>query len=120
MHLTIEKLINGDEEIIIYYQKSKEIWNNILDEIDINDVDKLAEQLTDKQLEFELNCGGQNLGQELMVVVGIAQFYSTDRGFENSLKKAKLVSEAFSISMCSLEVKYCAKEISRSYDLNDR
>lgn len=119
MNYTIERLLEGDTNITQYYQRAKQIWNKILESKDSEDVNKLAELLFEKQLQFESECGGRWMGQEIMAVVGIAQFYSTAVGFEDNLKKAKLVSNAFSRSFCSLEVKYYAKDISKYYNLEE-
>ena len=118
MHYTIELLLKEDPYIIQYYHNAKKKWNEILKKnLDI-DLDCLANILSSEQIWFEQNCGGRWIGQEIMVIVGITQFYSTKCGFEGeNLDNAKAVYNAFSKSFCSLEVKAWADEIAANYDL---
>lgn len=126
MHYTIQKLIEGDERIISYYQKAKELWDEILSEINIKDnsnISILAKTLSDKQiLDFEIDCGGRYLGQEIMAWYGIAQFYRVEDGFGGDLERlqsAKNVYEAFKKSYCSLEVKSAARDAAENYNLDE-
>lgn len=63
MHYTLQKLIEGDEEIVTYYQKAKSIWNEITGIIDCNNsenIPKLANELSSRQIiDFEYDCGGK-------------------------------------------------------------
>jgi hypothetical protein len=117
MHYTIELLIQGNQQIIVYYNKAKEKWNEILKEYDINNIDEFSKKLNISQLWFEHNCGGRWVGQEIMVVSGICQFYTTQNGFGESKKSAIRIYKAFMMSYCSIEVKGIADEIAKSYYL---
>jgi hypothetical protein len=116
---TIEALVTGDHAIARYYERACEHWRQILQQVDPSDVTALAERLSHKQTWFEMNCGGRWFGQEVMVVTGVAQFYSTDNGFAENFDKAKAVVNALVHSGCSVEVKHQAGEIGRYYGLTD-
>lgn len=119
INYSLEALINEKNEIMEYYQNSKQIWKKIIEQVDILDVTKLAEVLTNSQREFERDCGGRYIGQEIMVAVGIGQFYSTADGFGENLYKANSIKKAFLQSYCSLEVKYYVREISKDLYLEE-
>ncbi len=104
--LTVERLIEGDLNIVEYYNRAREIWEEILSRPEAEDVDGLATILGSRQRDFERECGGRFLGQEIMAVVGIRQFYSSAGGDpENldpqNLRMVELVREAFRRSSCS-------------------
>ena len=116
-----ELLINGDERVIHYCRNARERWSVIVEKHPDFDLDNLAEELSSSQVWFEQYCGGQKVGQEIMVVVGIGQFYSTIAGFGNdNLKKAQATNEAFRRSHCSNEVKAEADKIAEDYDLYNK
>lgn len=116
----VELLINGDERVLHYCRNAKEKWNVIIENHPDFDLDNLAEELSSSQLWFEENCGGQKLGQGIMVIVGIGQFYTSKAGFEDdNLKKAQAIYEAFKKSHCSTEVKMKADKIAGDYHLYD-
>jgi hypothetical protein len=82
------------------------------------EIDNSAEELSSSQTWFEENCGGQKLGQEIMVTVGIGQFYTSKAGFDSdNLKKAQAIYEAFKRSSCSTEVKEEVDKIAEDYRL---
>jgi hypothetical protein len=116
---TLEKLINGDENIVEYYRNAKEIWDEIRNSENFDTVERLAEQLSMRQLAFEHRCGGRWLGQEIMTVVGIGQFYSSEIGFDATLEEAFKVKDAFAQSYCSLEVKWYAERTSKIFRLTE-
>jgi len=126
MHYTIQKLIEGDDKIINYYQEAKKIWEEISAKIKIQDkfnIKILAQELTSRQIsDFEHLCGGRSIGQEIMAWYGIAQYYSVEDGFGSEpdrLQNAKNVYEAFQRSGCSLEVKSAANDVAKFYDLEE-
>lgn len=119
---TLEKLIAGDSEIIEAYQKVKAKWSEILQDFDFESkdaVEKMAELVSFWQIPMEHIAGERWLGQEIMVIVGIGQFYSTKIGFDANIKEVLTVYNGFLTSMCSLEVKYHAETIGRLYNIND-
>jgi len=81
----------------------------------------LALVLSSKQREFEHICPEQTdrwLGQEIMVVVGIVQFYWIATGFSSeNLGKQRRIYQAFRLSHCSLEIKALAEDVAQSYEL---
>lgn len=117
MHYTIEALCRSNADILEWYDRARGRWDEIFQEVDPLDVKTLAERLTHEQRWFETHCGGRRVGQEIMVVTGIARFYSTLSGFDDSGAKAKSVADAFAGSYCSMEVKSHARAVARSYDL---
>jgi hypothetical protein len=117
MHHTIEILYQGNPEILEWYKRARDRWNAIFKEIDPLDGENLAERLTHEQKWFERNCGGKYIGREIMVVTSVAQFYSTESGFDDSGAKAKSIIDAFARSLCSGEVKGKAKSVAESYNL---
>lgn len=119
MHRTIDLLIKGDDRILIYFKKALDRWNEILKSDSAKDVETLAKKLTSEQFWFEHNCGTRWIGQEIMVITGICQFYSISIGFEETKEKALLVYNAFMASSCSIEVKGDAKDVAKSYYLID-
>lgn len=119
MHNTIAKLMSGDEQIVTHYSVARGMWREIMNKFpDINPSD-LSKELTFKQLSFEHNCGGRWLGQEIMVVTGITQFYTISNGFGKNKEKAIRVYKAFLMSYCSIEVKGLAEDVAKSYYLNE-
>lgn len=119
MHFTIERLISADENILIYYKNAQLLWKEILEQTHYQDSYELAQQLTNMQFAFEHKCGGRWIGQEIMVITGIAQFYTIDEGFGNNIDKAKLIYKAITLSYCSMEVKGIAEEVAKSYFLKE-
>lgn len=119
---TLEKLISGDTEILDAYKRVKEKWDEILKDFNWdsdNATEKMAELVTLYQIPMELIAGERWLGQEIMVIVGIGQFYSSQIGFDAHTKEVKTVYNGFLTSMCSLEVKYHAETIGSLYGVND-
>jgi len=119
---TLEKLISGDTDILEAYKRVKEKWDEILKDFDWdsdNATEKMAELVTFYQIPMEHIAGERWLGQEIMVIVGIGQFYSSQIGFDAHTKEVKTVYNGFLTSMCSLEVKYHAETIGSLYGVND-
>jgi len=118
MHYTIEMILNEDVSILEYYRNAKERWGKILEEHwGRTNALELSKLLTIEQFWFEQNCGGRWIGQEIMVIVGIVQFYSTEKGFEGNKEKALWVFDAFMKSYCSIEVKGKAQDVAKDYYL---
>ncbi|MBF0252544.1 MAG: hypothetical protein HQL29_01890 [Candidatus Omnitrophica bacterium] len=68
--LTTKALMNGDGKIMEYYKIAKEIWAEILVDESSRDIDKLGKTIHSRQWQFEVNCGGSDLGKEIMVISG--------------------------------------------------
>lgn len=119
MHYTTELLIQGDKNILRYYSAALDRWSEILAKYANKSSEELAKELSSQQFWFENHCGSRWVGQEIMVITGITQFYSTERGFDESRHLALKVYRAFIQSYCSLEVKGVAEDIAKSYYLNE-
>ena len=78
---TLEKLINGEADIVENYNNARQLWEDIRESNAYISIDTLAQELTNRQLQFEHRCGGRWIGQEIMALVGIGQFYSSEIGF---------------------------------------
>ncbi len=116
---TIESLIQGDQDILKWYAAAKQRWAELLELKSGKTVESLGKILTDAQFWFEHNCGGRSIGQEIMVAVGIGQYYSTLSGFEGDAHKAKFIYNAIMASHCSGEVIYYANRFAEMYDLDE-
>ena len=120
-HLIIRELLDGNNKIVDYFITAGDKWSEVIGTSDIDDVSALADWCSDNQLWFEQNCGGRWLGQEVMVTAGIAGFYDPSGGFDDeSCRNALNVYHALKESRCSVEVKYHAEDIAKSYSLIDR
>ena len=116
MQHTIEALMNGSHDIVEFYQRAGEHWKQILQETEPFDDSTIGQCLLARQFQFEQDCGGKYLGQEIMVITGIAQFYSTADGFAGNRDKAKAVMNAFK-KCASREAEYFANHVAEIYDL---
>lgn len=116
MKNTIEALVNGNRDILEFYERAREHWKQILQEVQPLNDSTLAARLRPGQFWFEQNCGGRHLGQEIMVLTGIAQFYSTDDGFTGNRDRAMMVLNALK-NCASPDVEYHARYIGEIYDL---
>lgn len=116
---TLETLIEGNPDIVEFYNKARHLWIEIRESIAFETIDTLAQELTNRQFEFEHQCGGRWIGQEIMAIVGIGQFYSSEIGFDATLEDAIKVKNAFAQSYCSLEVKWHAEKSVRIFGLNE-
>jgi hypothetical protein len=116
MRQTIEALMNGDPDILELYERAREHWKQILQETEPFDDSTLGQRLLGEQFWFEQDCGEKFLGQEIMVVTGIAQFYSTAEGFAENIDKAVIVLNAFK-KCASIEAECFAESVAKIYDL---
>jgi hypothetical protein len=117
MHFVIELLMQENDNVIAYFKIAKQKWREILNQHIGDSEEALAKTLSLEQFWFENNCGGRWEGQEIMVICGITQFYSTDTGFGTDRPSALRVYNAFMKSHCSLEVKGEADKVAKSYYL---
>lgn len=119
MHYSLEMLVQGRSEVVDFYRTAADRWREIWSRKESDNLLSLANLLTSEQMWFEHNCGGRWVGQEVMVVSGLAGLYTTEAGFDEKLPRARLLYDAFQSSYCSVEVKSIAEEVARSYDLLD-
>ena len=116
---TIDNLIRGDTRIGSYYLKAVERWKLIMGRVGARDPDILAEILSREQVLFEDDCNGnRRLAQELIAVVGIAQWYDVGSGFDGHAGDLLLIRRAIERSSCSTEVKFVARNIAAYFRLN--
>lgn len=119
MHYSLELLVQGQSEVVNYYRAAASHWREIWSRKESRDLASLANLLTSEQRWFEHHCGGRWVGQEVMVVSGLAGLYTSAAGFDDNLPRARLLYDAFLSSYCSVEVKSMAERVARSYDLLD-
>ncbi len=117
MHYTVEELISRNHDLSNHYVSAAKLWEQIVKEVGLNNVETLAQKVTHSQWEFERRCGGRNLGQEVMVLSGFGRLYSTGAGLQT--EQARNLYEAFKRSSCSLEVKGMANTTAKSYGVID-
>jgi hypothetical protein len=55
---------------VTYYQKTNEKWQELFVAKKDNPVSAWAQWLSDQQTFFERDCGGRNLGEEVMACSG--------------------------------------------------
>lgn len=117
---TIHALLNGNEKIIEFYKNAEKLWGEIWKDNKSDTVEGLAELLSNYQLDFEHECGGRYLGQEIMAFSGFGLLYDSYVGFEGESKeKAIRLNNAFKKSNCSIEVEGSARRAVELYNLED-
>lgn len=119
MHYSLEMLTRGNSKVIEHYKSAADRWKEIWARPESHKLAPFAKLLTTEQSWFEDHCGGRWVGQEVMVVSGIAGLYTTFSGFDDKLPQALLLYDAFLSSYCSVEVKSIAEEVAQSYGLLD-
>ncbi|MDD5432975.1 MAG: hypothetical protein PHO70_08370 [Candidatus Omnitrophica bacterium] len=119
MDYTLEMVMKGDAKILKYYENAEKLWQEIMSSPKANDLTSLAKLISNQQFCFEGQCGGKDIGQEVMAVSGILRYYSTASGWEDNFPKAKLVYEAIKKSNCSLEIKSDADSVAEHHHFNE-
>ncbi len=114
MHYTIEALVTGNDASV-WYRNAVKHWEEVLADVDPTDAKAIAKLADLEQMWFEQNCGGRFIGQEVMVVSGIGQYYRTSDGFDNRLDQAKAMYNGLRSSMCSVEIHHHADDMAKSF-----
>lgn len=120
MSRTFYLLGRGDRRVLNAYSDANRLWKEILFDRD-NQFSSLslAQNLGANQLHFERLLRKHDFdrweAQEVMVFSGLS-FYLSDETAEGRYK-ANLISEAFEMSYCSIEVKSLAKKVSALFYL---
>jgi hypothetical protein len=114
---TLDMLVRGQPEIVDYYRKAAARWQEIWAKPEAEDWESLARVLSDEHAWFEENCGGPQIGSEVMVVSGLVPLYTLGRGFGGNKERARRLHDAFQISDCGIEARAAAGEIAQSYEL---
>ena len=118
MHLTLDELKNGNNEIVNYYRVADGIWEKILRECGESTIQDMAQCIGSAQIsEFERNCGGNPLGKEIMAWSAFSHLYSKRSGFRGNRKLAEKLDKAIQQSCCSVEVKGGADDAAKFYGL---
>ena len=117
----VDKLIKGDHSIVDNFVAVKQKWDEVLKDFnwDASDtLDKMVKIVSTQQIPFEDIVGDTWLGQEIMVLVGIGQFYSVVNGFyDRNTMIVKLIRDAVFKSSYSTEVKSLANELFEFYSI---
>jgi hypothetical protein len=119
----IHKLIKGDHSIVNNFVAVKQKWDDVFKDFNWyapDALDKMVKIVSTQQIPFEDIVGNTWLGQEIMVIVGIGQFYSVVSGFDDrNSRKVKLIRDAIFKSSCSTEVKSLTTEIFEFYSIEE-
>ena len=118
MKCTLHMLLNGNPRVLVYYENAFEIWQEILADPGLRDLDALVREIEIKQKQFELECGGKPDALEIMALVGLAQFYNESGEFGDSVFDALTVVNAILKSACSPEVKDYTRMAAQWYGLH--
>lgn len=114
-----DRLTKGDDSILKYFKHIKIKWDEILKEFKWESpkaVENMRSLISSHQYVFEELAYNDWLGQQIMVIVGINQYYSIYEGFTDANeRKVRIILEAIESSSCSREVKQIANEISTLY-----
>lgn len=114
MIYTIEELLKNSN-VTSWYQQAKTIWDKALANINTKDSSQIARTASSNQFEFENNCGGRFIGQEIMVITGIFRYYDEGNGFQKTLDEVQAMYQGLQKSSCSLEVKSHADDVAKLY-----
>ena len=115
MQHTLEALLHG-RPVSDWYGLAKQHWQIILGGKDAADDDLLAVTARAEQRWFEENCGGRDVGLEVMVSAGIARYYTTAYGFrDDDLQRARAMFRGLLKSRCSEAVHDQARRLAAVY-----
>ncbi len=118
MELILAELMKGNQDVVKYFQEAKKIWKEILPE-NLSDTDLVARRMDDAELkEFELKCGGNQLGKEIMGISLVALFELDIEGFGKDEEKTKLMVEALNKTSLQVEIFSAAKSTLRLFERN--
>jgi hypothetical protein len=105
MEETIGLIFKKDEKIIKYMANACAKWDKYLNNESPN-IESICKFISKTHLDFEHDCGGRDIGQELMVLAIFFKIYSKDKGLsEDKRDQAWIYREAFSKSSFSIEGK---------------
>lgn len=114
---TIEAL-RENEAVGDFYRAAFVKWRDLLKELDKASLSDLAGAIGEAQFDyFEKQCGGRDMGQEVMAWTGIAYFYDAEEGFGDDIEKARKIYDAMQLSHISINAKVHAEKAAITYDL---
>lgn len=116
----IDRLLQGDEDVPAAFVKAKAFWDEFHRDHRDDQIEALAEALSDAQTRFELLLGhNRGLAKEIMALTAVASLYDTGAGMEDNSKYAVRVIKGFTKSFVSSEVKSGARRAAKLYSLTD-
>jgi len=104
MELTLLKLINNEEEILEYYKNAEKLWEKIWNSKESQNEKELADLITSYQFYFEDQCGGRDIGQEIMVWSGYAYLIKKTEAKPETNSELNKFINAFDKSHVSSEI----------------
>lgn len=104
----LEQLIGGNAEVVRWFQNARQLWEEIDQDVGQGDPAALQQAMHDRLWRFEHECGGRDLGQEVMAYVGVGRFHSTAGGFEDNIDAAKAVYQGLLGISATLHDVVCA------------
>lgn len=102
MELILLGLINGEKEILEYFQNANDLWEEIWDSKKSEDEKELADLITSYQHYFDVKCGGPLLSQEIIAWSAYAYLLKIGKGKSN--EKLERLNNAFEKSHLSNEI----------------
>lgn len=119
MSRTFDLLRRRDSKVLDAYYEANRLWGEVLCNIEDNYFSpSLAQSLSSLQMRFEYQLKKYGFdrweAQEVMVFSGLSFYLENNR---RDRYKANLISEAFEMSYCSVEVKSLAKRASSLFYL---
>jgi hypothetical protein len=116
-----EKLKQGDGDIVAAFVAADKKWAALLVSAADEDIETIAEMLSQSQPEFERIFGERDFGKICMPWSAMSHLWSTLDGFgdDGNGAIAWKISQAFEASMCSIEVKGAARAAAEVYGVED-
>ena len=94
----IERLKQGDREIVDFFIAGEEKWKELLSDIREVGVEALGKRLQQSQYGFERLCSSRELGKSVMAWSAFAHLYSCSAGFGDNMSAAGKLARAFEAS----------------------
>lgn len=113
--LTFSKLLNGNHEIVEYYQNANRLWSEFWEEEKNSSSLDLPDLVNRFQNNFEDECGGTRLAKEIMGWSGYIYLLESQEKWDIS-KVAKL-DNAISNSTVSIEIKIYSDNAIKFFEL---
>lgn len=116
----IERLMAGDEEIVVLFRKAKGFWADFFSVHGSENAADLAKSIGTAQSGYEVLFDfDRGLAKGTMPFTALGYLYDTGAGFEDNRGLAIRTVEAFMSSFVSIEVKGATRDAARQYNLDD-
>lgn len=116
MHSIIHKLINSDEPVEDYFKTAIKIWKDILQKTENSTIEELAQEISNRHvMEFELNCGRGETGQEIKIWSIFGYFYDKQIGFEKTEAKIKRIYKAIKLMPFNMQERHIIEDVFNFY-----